>query len=293
MTAATTRTGLAATTLMLAVVLVGCGGDADTSADSGTDDPSETTSAPEDEPAEDEPTEDEPTEEPGGGGSPGAGLTEADFADRLVDAQLVAGSTHVEGEFGAQGQQVSLEGDLQLAEETEDLALDMSIALPGVDGLSMIAVDQTIYLNLGQQSGGKYVAVELDDPSNPLAQQFGGLLEAADPASTLEAFDKALTGLDEVGSETVDGVDTTRYRAALDTSKLLAQGGAGGALPPGAAAQLPKTFVYDVWIGADDLIRQLSFDIQGTSSTLTFSDWGEPVDVTAPPKSQIAQAPQT
>lgn len=286
----TARTAVAAGTLALVAGLAGCGDDSGSeSADPGAGET--TTAEPTDGETEDgteettepEETADEPTE-----GSDGA-LGTDDFAERVSSAQLEAGSAHLEGSFGGGGQEVELEGDVVVAEDPEEVALQVSVGVPGASqGFSMIVVDQTLYIDQGQ--GGKYFQVDLDDPSDPLAQQFSAAIQGADPSAQIEALDEALISLEEVGNETVDGVEATQYEATLDSAKLLDEG-AFGEQPPGSAGQLPKRLVYDILIGEDDLVRRFDFEVAGIASTFTFSDWGEPVDVQAPPKSKIVQGP--
>lgn len=285
----TARTTLAVSALALAVGLSGCGGDSEDSA--STAETSETTEAPEpdeSEPEETEPDETEPDETGSGGGT--GPLTADDFAQRVAAAQLGAGSAHLEGVFGSGAREVRLEGDVVVDEDPDDLALRMSVSVPGGDqSFEMIVVDETLYLDQGP--GGKYLEVDLDDESNPLAQQFSAAIEGADPSAQVEALDEALLDLEEVGTESIDGVETTQYRATLDGKELLGESGLAGSAPP--AAQLPKRLTYDVFVGTDDdLLRRFDFEISGISSSFTFTDWGEPVEVQAPPESQIAPSPQ-
>jgi len=278
------RAALAALALVLAGTLAACGGDDDGQA---SDPEPATDSESSAEPDETGEPSDDTGEQPAGGGS---GLTEDNFASTLVAAQSEAGTVHLNGSFGTGGQSLSMDGDLQTGEPAE-LGMDMQVEIPQVrTGVRMILVDQTVYMNLGRASGDKYVRIDLADPSDPLGQQFGPLLDVADPSANLAALDEGLEELEEVGSETIDGAAATRYRATVNTEEALAASGVSDTMPPQTAAQLPETFVYEVWVGDDDgLIRQLSFDLLGQASELTFSDWGEPVQIEAPPANEIVK----
>jgi len=276
------RAVLAAAALVLAGTVTACGGD-----DSGDAQDEPTAS---DSPA----TDGDDTEEPSDGDDQpadgGADLTEDNFAATLVSAQSEADTVHLTGTFGSGQQALAMDGDMQTG-DPDDLAMDVQLDIPQLGpGVRMILLDQTVYMNLGQPTGDKYAEIDLSDPSDPLGQQFGPLLDTADPGRSIAALDEGLQTLDKVGAEELDGVATTQYRAVVDTEKALAASGVSENMPPEAAAQLPKTLTYDVWVGDDDgLIRKMSFDLLGQTSELTFSEWGEDVQIEAPPASEITK----
>ena len=53
----------------------------------------------------------------------------------------------------------------------------------------------------------------------------------------------------------------------------------------------PPTMTYDVWLDEDDLIRKMSFTQGGADAVLTASEWGEPVSITKPKSSELAEVP--
>ena len=277
------RAVLAAAALVLAGSVTACGGgdDSDGAQDEATASDSATTDGADAE----EPSDGD--DQPADGG---ADLTEANFATTLVSAQSEADTVHLTGSFGSGQQALAMDGDMQTG-DPDDLAMDVQLEVPqlGSDA-RMILLDQTVYMNLGQPTGDKYAEIDLSDPSDPLGQQFGPLLDTADPGRSIAALDEGMQTLDKVGGEELDGVATTQYRAVVDTEKALAASGVSENMPPEAAAQLPKTLTYDVWVGDDDgLIRKMTFDLLGQTSELTFSDWGEDVEIEAPPASEITK----
>lgn len=147
------------------------------------------------------------------------------------------------------------------------------------------------------------------DPST-LPQNQGGLGAAAaavDPVAILAAIKEALS-VEEVGADTVDGVNATHYRASVDLVKLLPL---LASLTPDkptdaemqhAKDQLAKlgmqTLPIDLWVDADGFLKQMQLaldlskmgvDHAGTSFSLTFtlSDIGENVSIDVPPASQV------
>ena len=278
------RAVLAAAALVLAGTVTACGGD---DSDGAQDEATASDSAsPDDSDDTDAPSDDGDDQAADGG----ADLTEANFATTLVSAQSEADTVHLTGTFGSGQQALAMDGDMQTG-DPDDLAMDVQLEVPQLgSGVRMILLDQTVYMNLGQPTGNKYAEIDLSDPSDPLGQQFGPLLDTADPGRSIAALDEGMQTLDKVGGAQLDGVATTQYRAVVDTEKALAASGVSENMPPQAAAQLPKTLTYDVWVGDDDgLIRKMSFDLLGQSSELTFSDWGEDVEIEAPPASEISK----
>jgi hypothetical protein len=121
---------------------------------------------------------------------------------------------------------------------------------------------------------------------------------AQDPTKAFEALSAVSDEVETIGEEQIDGVDTTHYRFTADVSGLFDQAIASGALG-GQAAEAVEAFqgdtVMDAWIDDKGLIRRLTYALSldpalaepGVPSTfayeLTFSDFGAPVDVAAPP----------
>jgi hypothetical protein len=99
--------------------------------------------------------------------------------------------------------------------------------------------------------------------------QFGAVPQ--DPKQALARL-KKMANVREVGTETIDGVDTTHYHG---TGRL----GRG---------------TFDVWIGKDDgYVRRLTATGNGKakgSVEVTLSDFGKSVTVTPPPASETADA---
>lgn len=80
---------------------------------------------------------------------------------------------------------------------------------------------------------------------------------------TLTKMQEAGGVIEELGTREIDGVQARGYRARFDD----ASGLMGGALPEGAdEGSLDETeVVVDVWVGSDDLIREISTDLSASS----------------------------
>lgn len=107
------------------------------------------------------------------------------------------------------------------------------------------------------------------------------------PAQSLKQL-AAAGEVTKVGTETIDGVETTHYRAHIDPSKL----------PQGAKIEALTHAKYgatDIWIGNSDgyihrTTEAYSYSASGrsvsTRLTMDFSKFGESVHVTVPPASE-------
>jgi hypothetical protein len=222
----------------------------------------------------------------GSGGSATADsgdLTKANFSSEVSKAQARAETAHLEATIDVQAQRVSMSGDLDMTRN--DVALDMSMtgAAMGMGTARFILVDKVVYLQMpGLTQGDKFVRVDTAGSSDPIARMFNQMLGQLNPAQAFQAFD-AITRLDKRGTQEIDGVETTRYTVTVDTRKALQAQGLASQVPPG---QLPQTLRYDVWVDEQHLVRRLEMDIRGSSVDMTLSQWGQPVDITAPPPGQ-------
>jgi len=223
-----------------------------------------------------------------GGNAGNHTLTQQSFAAAVTKAQLKQQTAHITADVSAAGAQMTMTGDVRVGDSPADYAADITMSAPSLgDGLRMVIVDQVLYLDMGEATAGKYVRLDLTDTSSPLAQMMSQVLRSADPSGSIAGMRNSITDFEKVGTERVDGVQTTQYRVEVDSRKALAAQGMAD-LP--GVDQLPDTLTYDMWIGADDLIRRMSFAMGMTMTmTMDITQWGEPVRVTAPPPGQITK----
>ena len=87
-----------------------------------------------------------------------------------------------------------------------------------------------------------------------------------------------------------DGEQLGHYKVELDTSKVKQF----KELP--SQAEVPKTVAYDLWLDDDNRMRKMTMEMAmggaPTKMEVAFTDWGEPVDIAAPPASEIVEQPQ-
>jgi hypothetical protein len=174
-----------------------------------------------------------------------------------------------------------------VGETFADTAFAMEMAAPAAgEDVSVILVDEVLYFR-DSTTGDKYVKLALEG-DNPIGAFYTQFLGQSDPAGIIRAFEGAIEDFQKVGTTTIDGTATTQYRVRVETRKVL--GSIFGEAPMSASwtEGLPKTLTYDVWVGDDSLPRRMVYSVMGTKVAMTLSDWGEPVDIAAPPASEIS-----
>ncbi len=165
----------------------------------------------------------------------------------------------------------------------------------------MRLVDGVMYMRMPQAAallrpGVEWLAFDLEALSESSGVDVSALYSSSqsqNPTAMLELLRGAADGVTTVGEETLRGVETTHYRATVDTDAALELSGTEleGALAP-ALDLLPEQYEVDVWLDADGLPRRMSYELTMTppqgaamtqSITMEMFDYGEPVDVPAPP----------
>lgn len=107
---------------------------------------------------------------------------------------------------------------------------------------------------------------------------------------------RSIKGAKEDGSETIDGVKTTKITGTLPAKEL---SGLTGASPQ--AKGLDEDIPVTVWVaddGSNNVVRVSSEPAKGASLTVTLSDWGKTVKVTKPadvksPSAKPSAAPKS
>lgn len=152
------------------------------------------------------------------------------------------------GEIGDHGKKIHMQ-----------LSLPASVLGSGGKGnaqFELVSADNTYYLRGGpfeQLAPGKWVKVKSTDPSLNLGQN--------DPSQMLQYL-RATSKVDEVGSDTVRGVETKHYAARLQLDKVAdrVSTDAARALKQAAKTLGTKEIPMDVWVDGDGLVRRVKMD---------------------------------
>ncbi|WP_019135478.1 hypothetical protein [Cellulomonas massiliensis] len=216
-------------------------------------------------------------------------LTPANFAD-MVDKQIDAGTYHTTMTIGAEGQTINAEGDARLSDSGAEMTMTMSV--PGMDGgMELRMVGGKLYMNMGELTGDKFYVIDPTDADDPIASSFGSSLDQMSAAESMESIKDAIVSVEKAGDpETIDGVDAQPYEVVVDTTKVTGAAGEQFQQAEEAGATLPDTISYVYFVGPDGLPRKMTMDLEGSTTEMTFSDWGEDVTIEAPAKDQITDS---
>jgi hypothetical protein len=243
----------------------------------------------------------------------------ADATDSAKTAQMAA-TMSIDMPLLPNPVQFTMDGALALDGSRADLKMDMSSMLSMIPGApsSLVVearvVDGVTYVDFGDFFG----ALEQSHPVPPSLQGVkwlkvdvagaSGTPNGTSPGSFTQYLQYlrgvAAGRVHEIGGETIRGVATTHYQAQIDKSHLLDElGKARDSLPSAEQKLLDQGLVgvdsnptVDVWIGdADHLVHRLMLAMDMSAAgqsmhmnlSLDLYDFGVPVDVEAPPASQV------
>lgn len=265
------RTALAALVAALLLLLPGCGAEPDTAASpAGTTEPAET---------------DEGGDSTGeGDGADGEEIDPADFADEMMAGLEAATTARVTMSMDAGGQQFSADGQLDYTSEPPSVQMAMTMPAMSQEPMDVRLVDGVMYMNMGAMTQGKFMAIDFNDPAN-LPPGMEGFTDQLDPLSGFGDFEKSISQVTFIGEEDLDGERVRHYELTVDTSKAAGFQG----LPSGKG--IPAEITYDYWVDDDALPRRMTTVMdagkQSVSMDIEMSDWGKPVDITAPPAKDV------
>lgn len=212
-------------------------------------------------------------------------LTQDDFIERVTAAAQSAGTVTMDMTITGSGVTQTASGVVRYTEGAQDIAMTMEV--PGSGTVSFTMVGGMVYMQMPELTGDKYLQIDPADTSNPLSAGFAGMEDQFDPTGTLAGLADAVKSVEKVGEpQEVGGALAQEYAVVVDTSVLNDPAVAEDLAAAGAA--LPPELTYSYWIDADDQMRRVTTDAAGVSTEVTFTGWGEPVEITAPTPDQIA-----
>jgi hypothetical protein len=204
------------------------------------------------------------------------------------------------GTYPQQGR-IKAEASMRIKPEIA-MSMKMTALDQGADGSAEIRLlDKVMYIG-----GNPAMAKEMDgktwmkfDMSALSDEQLGagapGAGQAEQNPATESQFMEGADDLKEVGTEKVDGVETTHYTGtvSLDSLRdsLKDEDKATREKKEKSLQQYEKlgldTFTMDMWIDGDDKTKQFRMKGDATGGkldmTITFLDYNKPVTITAPP----------
>jgi hypothetical protein len=248
----------------------------------------------------------------GAGGGSADELTPAAAMERaaaaVADVESGKFSVEVAGRQGgsaAEPVKVRASGAFSASPEPAmSLAFD-ELDLGGADGLDVDGLQEIVFADKGLflrgsmlgMDAGKWMKLPFGDLMGDTGDDmFGALLSGgSDPREQLEM----LLGAGEVrkvGVETVDGTQTTHYAGELTRDELVAAADVSDAIRESMKSSLDDGGIgaidLDLWVDEDYLARKFAVRVPGKNGdelrfTLSFSDLGAPVSITAPPAADV------
>lgn len=171
--------------------------------------------------------------------------------------------------------------------------------------MDMIYIDRAIYMKMpmGAKASKPWVKMTAEQLSKGSGTDLSKQMEQSDPSHFLDMLEKNGKILSKTPDQ-VDGQQATKYAVEVDITKML--NSLGEKTPAGVDTSKVKPVPMNVWLNSDNLPVQIEMDMGAmmkqiaTSSgqkapagmdnakmTAKYSDWGQPVDIKAPPASQV------
>jgi hypothetical protein len=218
----------------------------------------------------------------------------------------------------AAGQEIAMRGRGTFGHDQGELELNIDGlmgALGGLtggsgSGLTMKAVyltedgDPVVYMNLGFLTsflpGGKsWVRLDLQKAGTAAGVDVGQLMGGAgqSPSDWLSLL-RSEGDFTKVGDETLNGVQATHYHGTVDLRKVAENSPVPDAMKHLLDNGAPAEYPLDVWVDDQGYIRQYesTYDetrggnAASTTTKVEISDYGTPVDVSAPPADEVFDA---
>jgi hypothetical protein len=232
----------------------------------------------------------------GGGGSNGSGNPLADAAESTAEAESEATTTSGTVTYGNTKLVLTGEGGYNHTtdEGWQHLVVSAASGKPVLDQIfvrNVLWMKSPIFAD-SLPKGKQWVKVDANKAGRGLGFNFKALMGQT-PADVLKQMQRT-TAVKTIGTEEIDGVETTHYRAAIDPKKI----------PAADNMQKLTASVYkpiDVWVDDDGRVRQVKFDYTAKVApsvtqrarillTMKLHDFGMTVDVAPPGANLVVDA---
>jgi hypothetical protein len=231
-----------------------------------------------------------------------------DLAGAVTDKSKSKQSAKLTMEASGAGQ--TMKGDGAFKVDGTDVAMRMSMDMAGLGKMEMVVVDKAFYMKIPAELGST-AGMPADKPwlkisaegTDPLSKALGPMLENMgqnfDVGKQMEQI-KTAGEITKSAKEPLDGQETTHYWIKVDMLKA-AQAQTDPDLKKAAedaAKAMPnKTVDMQMWVNTDNLPVQIVMTMPVTQGQtmdmkVKYLDWGQPVDITAPPANQIGEMPR-
>jgi hypothetical protein len=223
-------------------------------------------------------------------GKDGDTIEPAEFARELAQSRDGLTSVHMRLVTGGLGVEVSADGQVDYAGDSPAMAVTLSNPSDSQAGrIEAVLVDGVAYLSFGPSiRSGKYLRVGPDDRSSQFYGMRGTLITELDPRRAMEMYSQGIASVVLLGSDELRGQHVDHYKVTADGSALERFLGAkrGG-------WQLPDENTYEMWVDADYRVHRLEAQVGTRETSLEVFSYETPVDIHAPPPSQVLESPRS
>ena len=236
------------------------------------------------------------------GGNSANGSTMSLVADAMNKADS-AGTVKIAGTISGSDVSMTLNGDEQYSPSLE---MSLNMQTQG-QSISEIFLGDKIYMDypaLSSELGGgkQWDEIDLSEAGGSLGALSSIINSARDenPTTQMSAL-LASKEITKVGTETVQGQQTTHYSGTLNANDFLDDSAQTSQLSSSQISALKSLLQsgqvssekVDLWVASSGLPVQVKVAVQtsaaGTTDvTLDMSDWGAPFQVSAPPAGEVA-----
>lgn len=227
-----------------------------------------------------------------------------DLATNIAAHTAAKSSVHFVLTMAVAGQSFTGDGDGKLGAQP---ALQLRMSVPPAGELSMRLVNDVFYLKLPPELTLDKPWVRIDPNGNDqISKVLGAVLrqlkQSSDPSQSLKQFEGAavITGK---APEQLNGKATTRYSVTVDMKKVAATQN-----DPDLKQMMDKvlqagvsTFPVEVWVDQEYLPVRTTTDVpfknpntqqaDRVKISIDYSDWGKPVEISAPPADEVGTFP--
>lgn len=209
------------------------------------------------------------------------------LATMVADAMVASKTAHMalatNGKPGG-------EGDYKFG---NPVSVDMKMSQQGMD-LEIVQTDGAVYVKgiPGLPKPWLKVNPQGTDAFSKAMSSMGDLSKSSDPRAAISMMN-GVKGRD-LGTARVGGVATRHFAFKIKLSAY------GKLLSPqmlkAAKGTIKDPIATDYWLGDDNLPRKVTSVVtlkggKKQSTQITYSDWGKPVNIVAPPAAQVATPP--
>lgn len=210
----------------------------------------------------------------------GPDLTERTFFPTVTDAMVAAGTFRAELSIVSGPQHVDMLGEQRVdASGDSDFRIETTLD----DARSTVIKTGDVAYLTNDSLDDLFVRIDLNDTSDPAAEQFASELDQGTLEQQLSGLDGAVDTVRRIGtSPASDGDLSAEYEVRIDVADMDTEN--GKTLRAAGFREVDYTFLVD----EERRIRQMTVDMPVMRLRYVLSHWGEPVDVAAPDPDELS-----